>query len=231
MKSSLPLLILLSLVACGQMEPPKTDAIMDDLVPSAPQAISIENPKVFARITAVCDALRAKEDFLRDPARNQRTFIMDLDHQDCSGTTFPGRDLGVRINARAGKYNFEYTLQQGVFTPIPAVESRDDGIMEEICDKGASMISPMPITDSDASALIITAFDNVGGCVSDDKDTACIYVARGNYSEDKKFIKVHERHYIEFRLTGEFRGFYTKRSLVKNCLNSDMRTTTIQSFK
>lgn len=231
MKNSLSFLVLLFVAACGQPEQLKTDPILDDLVPSAPQAISIDNPKVYSRVTAVCESLRAKEDFLRDPSRNQRAFVMDLDYLDCSGSTFPGRDLGVRINARAGKYNFEYTLQQGMFTPIPAVEARNDGIMEEICDKGASMISPMPINDSDATALVITAFDNVGGCVSDDKDTACIYVARGNYTEDKKFIQVHERHYVEFRLSGEYRGFYTKRSMVKNCLNSDMRSTTIQAFK
>lgn len=225
------LFALFALVACGEIKEPKADnPAFEELVDSEPKMISRDEPKIFKRIMAVCAALRAKEDFLRDPSRNQQLMVMDLDHLDCNGSQFPGRDISVRINSRGGNYNFEYAGQSGIFTPIPSVESRNDGLLQEICDKGASMVTPMPISDSDASALIYTAFDNASGCVSDDKDSACIYVARGNYTEDKKQVRIFEWHYIEFRLTGDYRGFYNKRSQTKTCSNG-AKTQTIQTFK
>lgn len=207
MRISLILMALILLVACGQVPNQSSggEQIGQEIVQYSPQIVVGEDSD---RINDICRAIAAKTDQLVILENTQYTFSY-AEKSCASGSMSAYSDVRVAIEKPNSNYIFKIIGANSPFI-FSNIETKDAGLMKEICDNAQSLTSPM---QSGSSGVIwFTSLTRATDCVSSSTHL-CMQIERGSLVAGTSYKK-NTKEIIKFKISGENQGFFTERKQI-----------------
>lgn len=211
-------LFLIFICSCGM----KTSGLESNFLlsqeafPFIPQSLSVDETN---RIKSICDALSFKENQLSVLEATQ--YIYSYSEKACTSAGLSSAvDTGVYI--QNAQFRVISTNAPFIF---PNIETKNIGVMKEICESLSNLTSPM--LSASSGAMWFTSFTQGSDCVYDSTHT-CIQIERGT-SLDGVIYKKTSKEVIRFKTSGDKVGFFTERKLISNISCSDGNTLVRQA--
>lgn len=219
MKAFLSMLLLASLVSCGDdfKDPEFLD--IETIRDSKPVIDASET----SRILKVCDALKSRAAALDDLSSSGTEYRFDYAQKGCTEAKFPeSREVITEIEQGPVYYTFSPTNNEDfAFTEI---DTPTRGILKEICQFQGTLRSPIPT--SLTTNIYWTTFTDSDDC-KESPGTLCVHLQKG--SQVTEGYKIHTWEWLKFRVTEPRVGFFLERKRISKLSCSKNQTFQIRA--
>lgn len=163
------------------------------------------------RVQAICDALRAKSSVLNILVSSSKEYKFSFAQKNCDDSKMPAAKI-VPTTITSSNGNFFFTPKNGETFGFKNVETADEGVMETICNYGATLESPIRPNPSSKIGIWWTTFTDSSKCQAG-FGNLCIRIETGT-TKDGMNYKINSEEYIKFKVMDQNEGFFIERKLV-----------------
>lgn len=192
-----------------------------------PQNVDLVDTTLKGDLKSICDALEEKELKLDDYDADDFVMSSTFQETDCEGKQLSRTGHDVMVTRDGGSYIFQNATKN---YPMPEIETRNSGVMKEICAGLATLENPMRASAGSSTAIEFETKKGISECPSNSQNV-CLLVMKGRISDATQTYTISESTLVSFEtVRGGRVGFYSYKSEMSygTCSGNKFRTKTVR---